>query len=54
MTMGTFADYMKSVQERQLYSTGLGALYGDHLLTLSTCDYYYGNGRFVVVAREVK
>ena len=54
MDMETFAEYVRNVQERQLYSTGLTALYGDHLLTLSTCDYYYGNGRFVVVAREVK
>ena len=54
MDMETFAEYIRCVQERQLYSTGLSALYGDRLLTLSTCDYYYGNGRFVVVAREVK
>ena len=26
---------------------------GEQLLTLSTCDYVYNNGRFVVVAKEV-
>lgn len=27
--------------------------YGDELLTLSTCEYTYKNGRFVVVAKKV-
>ena len=29
------------------------ALYGDQLITLSTCEYTYNNGRFVVVAKKV-
>ena len=38
---------------RQLYDTGVTAEYGDQLLTLSTCEYTYPNGRFVVVAKKV-
>ena len=29
------------------------AEYGDQLITLSTCEYTYNNGRFVVVAKKV-
>lgn len=39
--------------EGQLYDTGVAAEYGDQLLTLSTCEYTYPNGRFVVVAKKV-
>ena len=49
-----FAEYMENVYQRQYYSTGLEAIYGDDLLTLVTCDYTYSNGRFVLVARKVK
>ena len=35
-----------------LYDTGVTAEYGDQLLTLSTCNYHTGDGRFVVVARK--
>jgi sortase B len=38
---------------RQLYDTGVDAEYGDQLMTLSTCEYTYTNGRFVVVAKKV-
>lgn len=37
----------------ELYDTGVTAEYGDQLLTLSTCEYTYPNGRFVVVAKKV-
>ena len=53
MDMTEIAQYIKCVHERELYSTGMDAVYGDQLLTLSTCDYAYNNGRFVVVAKEV-
>ena len=49
----TFASFIEQVQERQLYSTGRSAEYGDQLLTLSTCEYTYKNGRLVIVARKV-
>ena len=48
-----FNNFMNSVHLRQLYDTGVDAEYGDHLITLSTCEYTYTNGRFVVVAKKV-
>ncbi len=48
-----FKYFMDQVHARQLYDTGVDAEYGDELLTLSTCDYYYKNGRFVVIAKKV-
>ena len=44
---------MGNVHARQLYDTGVDAKYGDQLITLSTCEYTYNNGRFVVVAKKV-
>lgn len=34
-----FKNFMNSVHLRQLYDTGVDAEYGDHLITLSTCEY---------------
>lgn len=47
-----FSDYVSQVQKAALYDTGISAVYGDELLTLSTCSYHTKNGRFVVVARK--
>ena len=44
---------MENIRARQIYDTGVTAEYGDQLLTLSTCEYTYPNGRFVVVAKKV-
>lgn len=49
----TFGHFMKEVHLRELYSTGKSASYRDQLLTLSTCEYSYKNGRLVVVAGKV-
>lgn len=54
MDLIRFKQFMKSVHEREYYSSGTDALYGEELLTLVTCDYTYGNGRFVLVAKKVK
>lgn len=48
-----FAEYMANCYERQLYDTGVTAEYGDELITLSTCEYTYENGRFIVVAKKI-
>lgn len=53
MKEARFAEYMGNVYSRQLYDTGVKAEYGDTLLTLSTCDYTYENGRFILVARKL-
>lgn len=47
-----FDAYVAQVEAAALYDTGVTAAYGDHLLTLVTCDYYTSDGRFVLVARE--
>ena len=35
------------------YDTGVTPVFGDEILTLSTCEYTYENGRFVVMARKI-
>ncbi len=48
-----FNSYMNEMAALSLYDTGVTAVYGDKLLTLSTCDYQENDGRFVVVAKRV-
>ena len=47
-----FYEYVEQVEISALYDTNYTAVYGDQLLTLSTCSYHTDNGRFVVVARK--
>lgn len=49
-----FDSNMRAMEEISLYETGVEAVYGDQLLTLSTCDYEEKNGRFVVVAKRIQ
>ena len=49
-----FYSYMNEMADMSFYDTGVTAVYGDTLLTLSTCDYNETNGRFVVVARRIR
>ena len=53
MDEAEFNEFMENVRSHQLYDTRVDAEYGDELLTLSTCEYTYKNGRFVVVAKKV-
>lgn len=48
-----FNSCMNEMAALSLYDTGVTAVYGDQLLTLSTCDYQENDGRFVVVAKRV-
>lgn len=48
-----FNSYMNEMAEMSLYDTGVTAVYGDELLTLSTCDNSQTDGRFVIVAKRV-
>ncbi len=48
----SFEEYVRQVQAAALYDTGVDVTFGDELLTLSTCSYHTGDGRFVVVARK--
>lgn len=49
-----FNSYMQEMADLAYYDTGVTAVYGDSLLTLSTCDYQEANGRFVVVAKRIQ
>lgn len=49
-----FDSNMRAMAEMSLYDTGVEAVFGDQLLTLSTCDYEEANGRFVVVAKRIE
>lgn len=54
MSQQEFESNMAEMAALSLYDTGVTASYGDHLLTLSTCDYYVNDGRFVVVAKRIE
>ena len=49
-----FMSYMKAVDERSLYKTGVDVQPSDKLLTLSTCTYEFSNARLAVIGRMVR
>lgn len=53
-TLKSFEGYVKELERRTLYTTGVDILPTDKLLTLSTCLYDIDNGRLVVVARMLR
>lgn len=46
-----FIDYIKEIDKRKLYTTGVDLNVNDKILTLSTCCYDFTDARLVVVAR---
>lgn len=46
--------YISACRSRSYYDTGVQAVFGEKLLTLSTCEYSQQNGRMVVVAKKTK
>lgn len=42
--------FISECRKRSYYETGQTAVYGQQLLTLSTCEYSHKNGRMVIVA----
>ncbi len=48
-----FADYVAECKSRSLYDTGVTAVEGDRLITLSTCEYSRDNGRMAIVAKKI-
>jgi sortase B len=48
-----FSDYVVRCKALSFYDTGVGASYGDKLITLSTCEYTQQGNRLVVVAKKV-
>jgi sortase B len=49
-----FNIYYLNAKAASLYETGVFAVYGDELITLSTCEYSKENGRLVVIGRRVR
>lgn len=49
-----FDEYIAQCKELSLYPIKTTAQYGDRLITLSTCEYSQTDGRFVIVAKEVR
>lgn len=47
-----FNSFLSAVEKLAYYDTGVDAVYGDRLLTLSTCDREITDGRLVVLARK--
>ena len=47
-----FNNYVQNAKNASLYDTGKTAIYGEQLMTLSTCSYHTKDGRFVVVAKS--
>lgn len=48
-----FNYYINNSKASSLYDTGKTAVYGDELMTLSTCAHYTENGRLAIVAKKV-
>ena len=46
-----YNEFVQACKALSLYDTGITPVYGDKLITLSTCEYSQTNGRLVVVAR---
>ena len=49
-----FNEAMSAFKSKGTYDTGITPEYGDHFLMLITCAYHVDDGRYVVVARQVK
>ncbi len=49
-----YNEFVNNSKKASLYDTGVTAIYGEQLMTLSTCDYNQENGRFAVVAKKIK
>ncbi len=48
-----FDEFISTVKGMSLYDTDVQPVFGDKLLTLSTCSYNKKNERFVVIAKKV-
>lgn len=48
-----YNEFVATCKALSLYDTGVDAVYGDKLITLSTCDYTQTNGRLVLVAKRI-
>lgn len=47
-----YKEFVQNAKKASFYDTGKTAVYGEQLLTLSTCAYHVQDGRFAVVAKK--
>lgn len=52
-TEAEFNTFVKTVKDLSFYDTGITPVYGDKMITLSTCEYTLDNGRLVVCAVRI-
>jgi len=50
----SFDAYVQGVKSLSIYDTGVTPVWGDQLITLSTCEYSVEDGRFIIVARKMQ
>ncbi len=50
MSQQEFTYYLNQIKNRECYSTNIIPEYGEQVMTFSTCDSSYEEGRFIVVA----
>ena len=50
----SFNTYVQNVKALSIYDTGVTPVWGDQLITLSTCEYSVEDGRFIIVARKIE
>ncbi|MBR4036859.1 MAG: class B sortase [Oscillospiraceae bacterium] len=48
-----FDDYIAKARAHAGYDTGVSLEYGDKLLLLSTCEYQYEDGRYIIIAKKI-
>ena len=53
-TREEFDELMESLKACRFYDTGEEAVWGDRLITLTTCEYTQQDGRLFVVARQIQ
>ena len=52
-TKEDFDSYISKIRELADYETGVTLEFGDKLLLLSTCEYHYEEGRYIVLAKKI-
>ncbi len=52
-TAEEYQEFIEDCKSLSLYDTGITPVYGEKLITLSTCEYSRENGRLAVIARRV-
>ncbi|MDO5418143.1 MAG: class B sortase [Lachnospiraceae bacterium] len=49
-----FENYVSYVKQHSFYDTGVEAQWGDHLVSLITCEYTHQDGRLIVVGKRIE